>query len=84
MLLGHVHAGPEFTDYILYVWRMKARLHWPSTRKTSGWVLQPPEKLQLQLSVRWVSPLVTPPGSDIMLRLSLPSREGAVMLQQPG
>lgn len=84
MLLGRVDAGPEFTDYILYVSQMKAHLHWPSTGRTSGWVLQHQEKLQLQLSVKRASPLATPPASDIMLRLPLPSREGAVMLQQPG
>lgn len=30
-------------------------------QETSGWVLQHPEKLQLQLSVKRVSPPVTPP-----------------------
>lgn len=38
-------------------------------RRQAG-VLRREEELQLQLSVRGVSPPVTPPASDIMLRLS--------------
>lgn len=60
----------EFPDCVLYVSPTEAGLHRASSGQTSGGVLRREEELQLQLSVRGVSPPVTPPASDIMLRLS--------------